>query len=647
MIPVRSESAINAKELVITFNKAVDKDTVIAADGTLVDGVFGITRTPASATADQNVTANTAFGTLSADGKSLTVRAAGTEYFSGTYAVTVAKDVVETPKDEKFGAFATTLTVNDNVRPTVTGISYVDGVTAKVTFSESVKDLGTVSFKRVDGVAFNAATTLSLTNGNLSADGKSATISLASINAADRDKDIRLTLVGAKDYADNLITPNPVTVDFKYSTSDNVAPTVTNVVANKAGQMTITFSEKVRATGTNGLVGTFSVDGATGVNILTKGASANATIDATGTVVTVTDAALVSGLHNITLDGFSDLATNAGTAVTKVLDFKADTVDPSVVSTSVQKISGVEYLVITFDEEVTPVTGVALGGKVVKNYVETTNANFITTAAGNFTLHNAVNGKSNSVKLDISTLTDGQYTLDLDAGLVQDNAGRNSAAKTVTFTRTSNVDVNAPSVTAVSRVDNNTYTVTFNKQLEASSALNLANYSIEGTQVVGAIFTSNPTGGPSVVKLTLKDDSITLNGDRAISINNVKSVDGVAMNSYNSAVNLVENVKPVLQSAKLTSTETIELTYSEALDAATIEAALGVDFDVFVGSTKEDVASPAAVAHSGNKVTITLADALNATEYASTITVKPGSSYVVKDLNNNAAATFTSVTVSK
>lgn len=580
----------------------------------------------------------------------MTIRAAGAEYFAGTYAVTVEKDLVETTADKKFGAFATTVTVNDEARPTVTGLTYVDGVTAKVTFSEPIKTLGSVTFQRVDGTAFNGSTSLTLVDGDISSDGKSATVNLAGIAAADRDKDIRLTLVGAKDYANNLISPNPVSVDFKYSTSDSGAPTVTNVVANKAGQMTITFSEKVRAVGATGQIGTFAVDTGAPVAITTVGAGANATVDASGTVVTVNDAALIAGLHNVTIASFSDLATNMGTAVTKVLDFKADTVDPSVVSTSVQKIAGVEYLVITFDEEVTPVDGVALGGKKVKDYIETTNPAFITTdtsAPANFTLHNAVNGKSNSVKLDITALTDGQYTLDLDAGLVVDNAGRNSVAKTVSFTRTSNVDVNAPSVTTVTRIDNSTYSVSFNKQLEAASALNLSNYAIEGTQVVGAIFTSNPVGGPSVVKLTLKDDSITLNGHRVISINNVKSVDGIVMNAYNSSVNLIENVKPVLQTAKLTSTSTIELTYSEALDNATVNNLLGVDFDVYVGSTKEGVTAPAAVAHSGKTVTITLQDPLDATEYASAITVKPGSSYVVTDTNGNAAASFSSISVTK
>lgn len=81
----------------------------------------------------------------------MTIRAAGAEYFAGTYAVTVEKDLVETTADKKFGAFATTVTVNDEARPTVTGLTYVDGVTAKVTFSEPIKTLGSVTFQRVDG----------------------------------------------------------------------------------------------------------------------------------------------------------------------------------------------------------------------------------------------------------------------------------------------------------------------------------------------------------------------------------------------------------------------------------------------------------------------------------------------------------------
>lgn len=218
---VKSVSAINAKEVQIQFGSPVTKASVLT--GTSVQN---ITFSPVgTATAPGALT-----GSLSADGKTLTVTA--TNSFSGSYTV-VATDSIEGTNGKKLSEYKEVVSLKDTVRPTVGQAVYNSNNVATFTFSEPI-DVA-------DNTALAAALTLKDASGAtyaptvaLAADKKSFTLDL---NAGTfvTGKTYTLTITSLKDFAGNLITPNPLSVTVEKKVVDNVAPTVSSISSSQAG----------------------------------------------------------------------------------------------------------------------------------------------------------------------------------------------------------------------------------------------------------------------------------------------------------------------------------------------------------------------------------------------------------------------------
>lgn len=362
---VESVSAINAAELVVTFNKAIDKDTVIdPANGTLVDGVFTITRIDTAA--DFGTTDNLK-ASLSADGKTLTILSGSGKKFDGKYAFTVAKEAVKTVDKKALPAFSSVVEVKDTTRPVIKGVTYKDAATAVVEFSEPV-DLTNLSVtaKRADDVALNGSTVLNETKFSVDTnDPRKVVVDLSAINTADLDKDIVLTLVGISDYNGNLVSPNPTSITVKYNTSDKTKASVTSVARVASDKLQIKF-DRALAVKPVVKVGTITVN------------PANVAIDDNDkSVVNVTlttadfGATLPTGLQNVEVSGYKGVNLVTGDTVVKVVNFDVENTAPTVVSTKVEKIDGVEYLVVTYNEDVTIPTYATqqITGTKVVNYV--------------------------------------------------------------------------------------------------------------------------------------------------------------------------------------------------------------------------------------------------------------------------------------
>lgn len=580
---------------------------------------------------------------MSEDGKTVTVTA--TTAFKGQYAVTV-QDAVKTVDEKAVKAYSAIVNAEDNVRPMVESVTYSNYQTAVIKFSEPLQSLGSIS-------ANNAY----IQFGTLSADGKSVTVDLANVNVK-ADTDYKVTIIGAKDFSDNLITPNPVEVTVKKSANDTVKPVVTAVSTVNDKTFTMTFSEKLISNPTIKVNGDTVVTTTPGTGEI----EGSITKDASGLVYTVTltnslvTPPATSALAKIEAT-YSDLSGNAGDAFSRIVEFKQDTVAPKLVNSTVEKINGKEYLVLNYDENVSVVGAKSITGKVVKDFVESTItpiATDITDPGMNFELNNPSNGKSKSVRLDLASLTSGAYTLTLPVGLVVDEAGVDSKETTVSFTRTTNVDTGKPALTTagtngITKVNNDTYTVSFDRQLDVSSALNVANYAIEGAVVKSAIFTQNDASG-AVVRLTLEEGSIKLTGERTVTIQNVKSAAGVMMDRVTTTESLTENVKPTVASAQLVGLNTIKVVFSENIKEATVTGSVVAanDFEVLIGDVAETGATIAEDLSdtSGKTFTITLANDITPAEYAKTITLKAGTGLDVTDESGNALV-FTSASVAK
>ncbi|MGG1290919.1 S-layer homology domain-containing protein [Bacillus smithii] len=570
---VESVSAINGKTIQIKFNKAIDASTVLDDKGTTdtSDDTLKTTSIKLTELDDQTaVTQANIKASLSEDKKTLTLVASGSEFFTKRYVVDIKN--VKTTDGQDVPAYTTTIDATDSVRPTVQSSSYEDnGQTLKVKFSEPLASVGTV--KLYDG------TTEIPVSPSLNSNGDELTISLAS-SSVPVNKDLTLKIFGAVDYNGNVINPNPAELTVKKTTVDTTKPTVQKVEVVNNKTVKVTFSEKLSANPTIKIGGT---------------AAAISSVDSTGLVYTATLASGLTGLQSVEVSNYSDLAGNDGDTYTKVVELKADTTAPKLVSSQVVKVNGIEKLVLTFDEEVAPQSGVtfiaATDKYVDDNNVQKTVGSALTTSASNFALYNPVNGASKSVALDISSLPKGKYTVSLPANLVEDLSSNSySEGKQITFVRGTDSLTTKPTLdntvdtNGVEVVDNDTLRFTFTQNLDAS-ALNLSNFNINGLALSKAVF----DGDTKHILVTIAPGANTWTGTHTITVSNIKNASGLVMDTVTTTENMKENVAPTF-TAKLVAPDVIKVDFSEPVANSDITNALsGSNFTVKVDGTENTV----------------------------------------------------------
>lgn len=627
-LQVASVSAINGNQLAITFTQPIDATTAIETSGpnagTLVDGIFTISA------ADSNShtigSADTFKASLSSDKKTLTVTA--DTYLSGNYSVNVKKDLISsTDGTQTVGAYSTFINVADTTRPTITGVTYTDVKHAVVHFSEPVQAGVTPTYARADGTALNAAT---LPTAVIDPKDPSAyDIDLSSVQPADQGQNINFTFVGIKDIAGNLLNPNPANVTVKYDNSNTSKVTVSSVTVTGSSATSSSFDIKF-----SGALTTLPA--------VTIGATPETvTQDATDlSLVHVTTTAALTDLNTVSISGFAGLNYVTGDPTSQTVNFSVNTAAPAITGTAVQKIGGVEYLVLTYNKNVVVGTfGAPTGTYFNPSTSITTTGITYTSGAGAYGLtasqllpYGATT--TNQIKIDLTNLANaGTYTISLPTGFTDDTYNNQSAAvSNISFTRTSNTVTAAPTATVLPVGGNNNQVfVSFDKNVDTTTALNTSNYSVEGATISGAILTANGAGSATVL-LTLANDSNTYTGAHLVTVSGVKSSDGVVMNAYSNAVNLTENVRPTVTAAKVTDAAagTITLTFSKAVTNGTAN-----DFDVYIGGTKvSGVTNPTTAGV--NTLVITLPSSITAAQVSSGIVVKPGSTVNVTDADSNA-----------
>lgn len=197
---VESVSAINAAQLQVKFNKAVDKSTVIDSDGTLKAGVLTITKVDGTGSVTID---GTSLASLSEDGKTLTITVASGALNSVKYVVNVPADTVKATDGKYVEKYVSEVsTASDSTAPTVTKTETLNASTVRVYFSEPLSSAGNWTFKLADGSTAAVTPTPNLAKGY---------VDLAIDSSVAVGKEITATIIGATDYANNLINPNPVT----------------------------------------------------------------------------------------------------------------------------------------------------------------------------------------------------------------------------------------------------------------------------------------------------------------------------------------------------------------------------------------------------------------------------------------------------
>ncbi|WP_163195310.1 hypothetical protein [Clostridium thermarum] len=587
---VLSAKALSATKLEVKFNKEVDKTSAETVSKYKI-GSF----------TDAQLTVQ-----LQDDKKTVIITTATPITGTNLYVVNPIKLAADTNVETEIFTFVETYT--DTVAPVITKVEYPTYDTAKITFSEPIKSLGSATAN--EGVSVPAITS-------------GATSVTIDLTPATVDKDITVVFVGARDMADNLISPNPTTVTLKKVKSDTTKPAVAEVSILSDIKLSVKFTEKLKnapvaTVGGNAVVFT-SEDNITWVGTFDQ---------TTGVKVVAIEA------------GYLDMSGNAGDAYSTLKQITADTTKPTLVSSEIKTFSNKQYLVLTYSEDVDPATANVISGTKVKDYI-TTSFSGVSVAVKAYTKANgadADNAKAVMFELDDTNFTVGAYTLNIPANFVKDKASTPnlSDATSVSFTKgtlTVN-DTSAPTVIANPSIssDNKKVTIKFSESLDYATALNIDNYRVSGQPIfTNAIF----DGDDKTVTLTVASGSITYSGDRLITVTGVKDKAGNVNTSYSKILNFKENVAPYVASAKLTDANKITVTFSENVKATT-----DADFEVYVGGTK--VAATTSV--SGvptNTAVITLADAI--TDLSKTIQVKLVNSAVV-DVNDNPAVTGVLVT---
>ncbi|MGK4115922.1 S-layer homology domain-containing protein [Lysinibacillus capsici] len=604
---VEAVKGLNAKELEVKFNTAVDaKDAAI----TTKYAVEGVAITNAVVSEDgMTVTLTTDKEVKLTNGK-VTVKPIKTK----------ADAKVLTEEFNKLITFADTTPVSVNSVE-------AKGTTAVITFDEPVQSEGTISLNGTE-----------LSKDRYTLSGKKLTIT-----GLTAEQSYKVDIVGATDFANNIANPIAVNFTVLKADVDNSKPTVSTAV--NGTEITFDFSEELMKQNLNADAETKEYAKVTVGSTVFYLTDADIKDTEDKTVFTI-DAKSALGTAtfintNIKVEGQKDLAGNAGDAFEFNAILSKDLTPATLVSAATKMLVAddvnatidVDALYLTFSEPV-KVEG-KLTVKTQNGIAYTTGKETAVKADAGFDVDG--NGKiegaeKNTVKVDIDLDSNSTYTFELSAKAVTDLAG-NVTADTVTFNVTTGVFEATPETptdslvfgaTPVVVTDNNVFTVEYAKDVTAT-ATNAANYTLGGKEL--------PAGtqlqfvdGTKKVRFTLPEGSITANGNYVLEASNVVDTKGNTLKGgkVTTQVALKENIVPVATKVTAVDSKTFTVDFSENI--ADQAAPTGVTVKI-AGSTVE----LASITVAGGKLTAT-----TKADYALTdsIVVEFKSTNLV-DANNN------------
>ncbi|GAB6153110.1 hypothetical protein JCM17380_18600 [Desulfosporosinus burensis] len=623
-LAVTSVSAINAKEILVSFNKVVNETSAETVS------YYEFKSSDAATQA-----AGIAEVVLQDDKKSAIVRLTSAMANGDSYKVNI-EDVIDEATYQTVTKYSDSFKIfTDSVVPAVVKAELRSNNKVRITFNEPVIQAG-ASIK-VDGVTV-AVDSVSTTTGKYYME--SAVISGDFIKAGDHSVVVYNVTDAQRASAKTLVMG---TASYTVGT-DTTAPYVVGLAAKDSDTFKIIFSENVQTlTDTEVVVkkGAYVFPGARvgGYSVDPDDTSGN-TVLVDITPADVDNPLYADGENNVTISvqvkGYKDAAVLLGTEYNGSVTLTKDASAPYVVSEALNvtrtDAGPLYYLVVKFNETIGTVD--ASKFTVVKDGV------YVTVAGV------AVNG-SDSKKVDIqigSALTDGNYTVTLDAGAVKDTSSNKNAAATTTASHkavsgTALVVAVSPDAVLDANevlVANNVVRINYGEKM-TSTAIDLANYTLDGAAMPAGTSIGFEDAGKTTVKMTLPSGTVAVDGTKLFSISkNVTSDAGkVVMTSAEAQIQLVtagfvDNVKPVLASAKLvvadgaTTTSTITVKFNEGLAAiAASNANIYDDFIIKVAGVKVAANDNVAVNAGDKEITLTLASAINVNQ---TVTVQIASS---------------------
>lgn len=587
---VESVSAINSKELVIKFNKAVDKtDAEDLAKYTLVGETF---------------TASV----VSEDGKTVTLTSS-TELNVTNAKLTVSPIKTKADTNVKTEEYNSLFTFADNTAAAVASVE-AKGTTAVIKFTEPVSSEGTVSL--------NGVVQSSPANYSLSADGKTLTIS-----GLTAEKSYRVDIVGAKDFANNI--SNPIGLNFTVAKADvdSSKPTVSTAV--NGTKITFDFSEELALQDLDAVLGAAEYAKVTvGTTELYLKAADQDANDKTKFTIDAASALAGANFINTTVkvENFKDASNNTGETFTFSTTLAKDTTKATFVSSSAKLLvaddktvnTDLDAIYLTFNEPVQVNSGILT--KTVQNGIAYTTSNTTTVSDISGTgVDVDGNGKIegselNTVKLSVDLDANSSYTFELASGLVTDLAG-NTITDSLTFNVSTGTFTPAPGTVTdsvkfatvnpvLAGATNNVFTLEYAVNV-TSSATNVANYTLGG-QALPSGTQVQFVDGTNKVRFTLPVGSISANGNYVLEAKNVVDTAGNTLNGgkQSTLVALKESIAPTLSKVSVVDSKTFTVDFSEAIKDAANTTITGLTVKI-AGNT----VVPATAVVSGGKLTVT------------------------------------------
>lgn len=542
--------------------------------------------------------------------------------------ISVSDDILDSNLAPIAKEFEKTITIADTQAPQISTVE-VEGNNLVVTFNDYVESVGLVQVNGVNKtpVAISAPTKkVTVTNGAQNLANGTYTVQFANVSDIATPANITAFTTANFTISDDVTVP---AVEKLEQVSDNTF----KVVFNK----TVTApTVEVKRNGLNLTSSVSSISGEPNEYLVT--------VSDNGGVV-VYDKNATSTTLAVSVSAFKDANNTVGNAATQNITLNKDTTAPTVVTrfNQVSDISGADYFDIRFNEAVTALDA----SKIIfrdKDGVRQsiTSSNIVADT----------DGKNTILRLGVSTERDattgdveaGTYAITLGAATVKDLSGNSNAATDVSIVKSGSTSSDVDATVAASA---NTLTVAYSADM-SNTALSASNYKLNNAAL--------PTGSTlffdtnkRTVKIQLPAGSIASTGAAVLTISeNVVSETGAKVDSADrnlvTSGTLTDNVKPVLTSAKKSTSTTVEVTFSEALSAVGNTATTQDDFVVEVNGVEFAVSAVTDGTAGDNKVTLTV----GAYNVDQTLTVRMADAGInIADVAGNTVTTKTAVTATK
>ncbi|WP_024832590.1 Ig-like domain-containing protein [Ruminiclostridium josui] len=424
---------------------------------------------------------------------------------------------------------------------------------------------------------------------------------------------------------------------------DTVKPTVTEVKFDNTKQLTVVFSEKLDKT-TAEQSGNYVIKDSTGKVISVTGATLVNDDSLNKVQLAFTDE-LGGGSYTIEIKGVKDDAfvNNVMDTYTSTLNF-TDKVAPKVLDDSARIVVGKDSagndskkasIYIPFSEQMDPTTLVK--ANFMKNIGD---GNFVA-LGDNDTVTAAADGKSVTIVLDKSASVLIEGDVEIKVGLVKDVAGNTLATYVKDVTPTKDT-IKIEKVEAIAKKQ---IKVTFTGRLSTITAkgFKLTNADDEEIALSVASVTLNNDGKSEVVfnlGAELKEDAtyvksaatatiVLLSVDDAVAVDTKSYLGAVISTSSEVASDLIA---PSVNTVKVTTDGTIEVTFNEDIDNTTLAASTLNGFSV-----SGDVKLVKVARTSSNVITLTPEDGK---KFSDSTVVKYNSVAGITDTSSNKVADF-------